>query len=306
MASYEFGRPHAMSTPTLASSGLRWLCILLFAHGCFCLCPDAPQMPVNFTIERDMWTFWATESVLSGSELFGKIERRPSFTGTDWELFSEKLGKIGRAKTGFCWAWQHCNFEVYDCLDVLLYKASLATMQSLTNPDTMVQAYKFEQSDGSYIGRTSKLPALLPSLGGIQQHEVEVVFRDTGDSTVAHLINDNTQWITLSWSGQTTFPVSHGDAPITTAPLSDPRIMMAFVTQQFRFSGWISMPLCLTLWILLFVGCCLGCRTYSSWKDLRESNLLLRAAKDMHVLTENPSESRSLLNGNCCSGNRGK
>eukprot|EP00930_Biecheleria_cincta_P101768 TRINITY_DN93417_c0_g1_i1.p1 TRINITY_DN93417_c0_g1~~TRINITY_DN93417_c0_g1_i1.p1 ORF type:complete len:301 (+),score=31.48 TRINITY_DN93417_c0_g1_i1:22-924(+) len=299
-------KTHAMSTPASASSGLRWLCVLLFVHGGLCSCPTVPQMPVNFTLRRDMWTFWATESVWSGSELFGKVERRPSFTGTDWDIFSEKLGKIGEATTGFCWPWQHCNFEVSDCEGTLLYKASVESMQSLANPDTMVQAYKFEHTDGSYIGRTSQLPALVPSLGGIQQHELKVIFRDTGDSTVAQLTHDNTEWVVLSWSGSTEFPVSTGAAPLSAAPLSDPRIMMAFVSQQFRFTGWISLPLFFTLWILLCVGCCFGCRKYSAWKDERETNLLLRAANDMHILTEDQAQSSSLLQGNCCSGNRPK
>lgn len=50
------------------------------------VCPLVPIMPDNFLFVREMWSFWATETVWNGEALFSKVEQRPSFFGEGWTI----------------------------------------------------------------------------------------------------------------------------------------------------------------------------------------------------------------------------
>lgn len=60
------------------------------------VCPLVPIMPDKFDFEREIFTFWATETVWNGPSFFCKIEQRPSFFGkgqrlcwgTGWGIWS--------------------------------------------------------------------------------------------------------------------------------------------------------------------------------------------------------------------------
>eukprot|EP00438_Fugacium_kawagutii_P017583 Skav222246 [mRNA] locus=scaffold3059:209979:214785:- [translate_table: standard] len=59
------------------------------------VCPLVPIMPDKFDFEREIFTFWATETVWNGPSFFCKIEQRPSFFGKGqrlcWETSQEEL-----------------------------------------------------------------------------------------------------------------------------------------------------------------------------------------------------------------------
>eukprot|EP00913_Durusdinium_trenchii_P034481 g32258.t3 len=45
------------------------------------LCPLVPIMPDTFIFRREMFTFWATETIYNGETFFSKVEQRPSILG---------------------------------------------------------------------------------------------------------------------------------------------------------------------------------------------------------------------------------
>ena len=80
-------------------------------------------MPDDFLFVREMWSFWATESVWNGEVLFSKVEQRPSFFGEGRALlFMPGIDLIGSSTHSLCLPWSYCNFKVYDCNNKLVYQ----------------------------------------------------------------------------------------------------------------------------------------------------------------------------------------
>eukprot|EP00440_Ansanella_granifera_P045501 gb/GFBE01049296.1/.p1 GENE.gb/GFBE01049296.1/~~gb/GFBE01049296.1/.p1 ORF type:complete len:291 (+),score=38.75 gb/GFBE01049296.1/:1-873(+) len=285
-----------------AVGGLRCLFCLLWLVGCRAQCPQIPKMPAFFSINRELWTFWASETVWAGDAVFGMIQRRPAF-GVWHDLVIPNIGVVGSSTMGFCLPWQHCSFDILDCEGQLLYKAIIKKLPSLDNPGAEVWALEFQHADSSYIGRTSKLPDLLPSLGGIKPPSTNVFVRDTGDATVSRLHHDQTQLITMSWDGGMDMQVNSPFAQVESAPLSDPRLILFFLGHQFRGQGWFGPALSALFLALCCVALYAAYRKYKAWREEQELGFMGRKLEEMRELVD-PSETGSLLNRGCCAGNR--
>ena len=271
-------------------------------------CPAVPIMPDTFDFEREMFTFWATETVWSEKQFFSKIEQRPSFSGSGRAiLFMPGLGVVGSSSESRCLPWNYCDFVVYDCNDDLVYKGEVMTLQSTTYPDKQVTAIKLTDKDGNYLGRTTELPSLLPRLGGIaRKSESQVVLLDTGGSVVMDLKKDPNQiWVT-HWTGALDAPGMSGFDGVHSVPLADPLLITFFISNQFRNKGLFSPFTDFVLWVLF-----IGVLVYFIWKWRSGAFSSMPCFKDgddfldVRDLKEF-SDGSPLLEGGCCSGSRPK
>jgi len=260
------------------------------------------QLPGQFTVNRMVWTFWATESVLSSAGYYGKVERRPAWFAIEYSLYTEDVGYVGFAREGLCFPWQDCNFEVFDCDGSLLYTTQRKKLQGATQQTAsqVVDAFEFANAEGAYIGRTSQIQGEGLKLGGIKLND-EMTIMDTGDSDVAVLQHDSSQWFIMTWDCQINMPDLNGFANTVSTPLSDPRIIIMFVAMRFRGTGVFSPVVFCLLIALLIAACVLAVKKYRRWKLNRDIEWDFLGGNN-----EDEQQAGSLLNGNCCTGNRGK
>ena len=181
-----------------------------------------------------------------------------------------------------------------------VYKGSAQTMESFTQPGEMVMAYKFTHADGSYIGRTSELPNLMPRLGGIaEQRDEMLMVRDTGDVVVLEVKKDPNQvfWVT-HWQGEIHSRGTTGFEDVRSVPMADPLFVTFLVSMQFRSKGLFSPFTTCILLLLLAVGLYFGVRRW------RQSAYARSASEEEIDLAELLGDGSPLLRQGCCGGNR--
>lgn len=272
------------------------ICLLLmFAEGGWGQCPT-PPMPAQFDFSREMFMFWATETVKDGDEYFCKIEQRP-FSSS---LFIQEVGFAGSGRRKWpCMPWEYCDFELLNCQGKVLYKGTAETMDSVERPGERVTAYRFMHEDGSYIGRSSALPSRFIRLGGISEKQDEVmIVRDTGDNIVLKVQKDPSQFWITHWQGTIESRGVTGFADVRSVPMADPLFVSFLVSMQFRNTGLFS-PL--TTCILLLV---LSAAVYYMVRKRQLSAYGYEADGELLDLAELLPGSSPLAQPGCCAGNR--
>ncbi|CAK9006890.1 Uncharacterized protein SCF082_LOCUS9217 [Durusdinium trenchii] len=206
------------------------------------LCPLVPIMPDTFIFRREMFTFWATETIYNGETFFSKVEQRPSILGKSSSvLVMPGLNVVGSSSKSFCLPWNYCNFEVYDCNGQVVYRGEVGQVASVSDPTSQVTVYKLLDKEGNYLGRSTALPSLLPRLGGINSKSQSAVsIRDTGDAIVLDLRRDPNQlWVT-HWTGTLNAPGMSGFGNAEKVPLADPVLVTFLISNNFRNKGLFS------------------------------------------------------------------
>lgn len=253
-------------------------------------------MPAQFDFSREMFMFWATETVKDGDEYFCKIEQRP-FSSS---LFIQEVGFAGSGRRKWpCMPWEYCDFELLNCQGKVLYKGTAETMDSVERPGERVTAYRFMHEDGSYIGRSSALPSRFIRLGGISEKQDEVmIVRDTGDNIVLKVQKDPSQFWITHWQGTIESRGVTGFADVRSVPMADPLFVSFLVSMQFRNTGLFS-PL--TTCILLLV---LSAAVYYMVRKRQLSAYGYEADGELLDLAELLPGSSPLAQPGCCAGNR--
>jgi len=288
---------------------------LLLAPGLGALaCAPVPLMPSRFSFRREMFSFWATESMVSApaggeEDYFGKIEQRPAFMGGHSSLYLAGVpGLVGTSSQVWpCFPWQYCNFKVFDCTGQLMYQGDVIDVDSTSQPGKKAQVYKLLHGDLSVLGKTSALPSLLPRMGGINAPSESLLrVHDTGDVTVMDLSKDANQLVVTHWHGVVTAPGMEGyKGAASSVPLADPRLIAFLISNQFRNKGVFGPVI-----NFLLVLCAAAALAYLIFK-CRRGDFQGREDEDAYDLRElkdfvSVSDGSPLLEGGCCAGNRPK
>ncbi|CAK9007238.1 Uncharacterized protein SCF082_LOCUS9367 [Durusdinium trenchii] len=205
-------------------------------------------MPDTFIFRREMFTFWATETIYNGETFFSKgsvahffiVRNSPASQGSS-VLVMPGLNVVGSSSKSFCLPWNYCNFEVYDCNGQVVYRGEVGQVASVSDPTSQPGGARAWRQEGNYLGRSTALPSLLPRLGGINSKSQSAVsIRDTGDAIVLDLRRDPNQlWVT-HWTGTLNAPGMSGFGNAEKVPLADPVLVTFLISNNFRNKGLFS------------------------------------------------------------------